>query len=79
MSFLRETCTYSSTSLVRCSVNCNKIIQAPSSFGITFSFQVPKEYRAKYEEKCQKLTDQFRDVGLCDSHEELNGEQNTPL
>ncbi|XP_078316385.1 1-phosphatidylinositol 4,5-bisphosphate phosphodiesterase classes I and II-like isoform X14 [Crassostrea virginica] len=40
---------------------------------------VPKEYRAKYEEKCQKLTDQFRDVGLCDSHEELNGEQNTPL
>lgn len=41
--------------------------------------QVPKEYRAIYEEKCRKLTEQFRDVGLCDSREELNGEQNTPL
>ncbi|XP_061173851.1 1-phosphatidylinositol 4,5-bisphosphate phosphodiesterase beta-1-like isoform X2 [Saccostrea echinata] len=40
---------------------------------------VPKEYRSAFEEKCRKLTDQFRDVGLCDSHEELNGEQNTPL
>lgn len=40
---------------------------------------VPKEYRAIYEEKCRKLTEQFRDVGLCDSREELNGEQNTPL
>ncbi|XP_048737703.2 1-phosphatidylinositol 4,5-bisphosphate phosphodiesterase beta-1-like isoform X4 [Ostrea edulis] len=40
---------------------------------------VPKEYRASFEEKCRKLTDQFRDVGLCDSREELNGEQNTPL
>uniref|UniRef100_A0A8W8HVC5 Uncharacterized protein n=1 Tax=Magallana gigas TaxID=29159 RepID=A0A8W8HVC5_MAGGI len=41
--------------------------------------KVPKEYRAIYEEKCRKLTEQFRDVGLCDSREELNGEQNTPL
>ncbi|XP_062621888.1 1-phosphatidylinositol 4,5-bisphosphate phosphodiesterase classes I and II-like isoform X3 [Saccostrea cucullata] len=40
---------------------------------------VPKEYKSSFEEKCRKLTDQFRDVGLCDSHEELNGEQNTPL
>ena len=47
----------------------------------SFHLQVPVQLQELFEEKCRKLMDQFRDLGLSRSRENLadNGETNTKL